>query len=237
MKTVLITGASSGIGLALVHRYIQNNYRVIACGRNKEKLVSLFQGLPNVIPLIFDLTSNESVHSAANSINYPVDIMILNAGDCEYIDDVEHFDSELFERIIHVNLISVGYMISAFLSKLIKGSQIAFISSIVTTLPFPKSHAYGASKAGVDYLANTLRCDLIDKGIQVSLVHPGFVKTPLTDKNDFSMPFLMTSENAAARIFKGVSQRKDYFSFPKRFTYPLKAMQLLPNALWKKCVF
>lgn len=237
MKTVLVTGASSGIGLALVHLYAEHNYRVIACGRNKEKVTSLFQHLPNVFPLIFELTSKNSVLNAANRIDEPIDIMILNAGDCEYIDDVEHFDSALFERIINVNLISVSYMISAFLCKLDKGSQIAFISSIVTTLPFPKSHAYGASKAGVDYLANTLRCDLIDKDIQVSLVHPGFIKTPLTDKNNFAMPFLMTSENAALRIFKGISQRKAYFSFPRRFTYLLKTMQLLPNALWKKLVF
>lgn len=237
MKTVLITGATSGIGLALVHYYVAHDFNVVACGRNVKKLSSLFDSIPKITQLVFDITSSESIHAAANEITYPIDIMILNAGDCEYIDDVMNFDGEAFERVINTNLISLGHTVSAFLKKLISGSQLVFVSSIATTLPFPRTHAYGASKAGVDYLANTLRGDLSKHNIDVSLVHPGFIKTPLTDKNDFSMPFLMTSEEAAKRIFIGVNQRKAYFSFPKRFTYTLKLMRLLPNAVWQKYVF
>lgn len=237
MKTVLITGASSGIGLALVHFYLTQQYHVIACGRNQDKLSSLFAHIDHVTTLVFDVTCTESIQKAANTISSPIDIMILNAGDCGYIDDVNQFDATLFEHIIQVNLISLGYIISHFLGKLSRGSQLAFISSIATTLPFPRTHAYGASKAGVDYLANTLRCDLHEQGIDVTLIHPGFIKTPLTDKNDFTMPCLMTSEQAAKRIFHGIEQRKAYFSFPKRFTYPLKLMRLLPTVLWRKYVF
>ncbi len=237
MKTVLITGATSGIGLALVNYYLQQSFTVVACGRNKEKLSLLFDGIANVNQLVFDVTCPESIHAAASEVTYCIDIMIFNAGDCEYIDNVMNFDGMAFERVINTNLVSQGHMLSALLTKLSRGSQLVFVSSIATTLPFPRSHAYGASKAGVDYLANTLRGDLAKFNIDVSLVHPGFIKTPLTDKNDFSMPFLLTSEEAAERIFNGVDRRKAYFSFPKRFTYTLKLMRLLPNVIWQKYVF
>ncbi len=103
-------------------------------------------------------------------------------------------------------------------------------------LVFPRSEAYGASKAGMDYLANSLRLDLAKNDISVTLVHPGFIKTPLTDKNDFSMPFLLTSEEAAERIFNGVNAKSNYLHFPKRLTFLLKAFSFLPSSLWQKII-
>ena len=111
-----------------------------------------------------------------------------------------------------------------------------FVSSSATILPFPRSEAYGASKAGMDYLAKSLRLDLAANDISVTLVHPGFIKTPLTDKNDFSMPFLLTSEEAAQRIVKGIKGQKNYIHFPKRLTLLLKLFSLLPSSLWQSLI-
>jgi NAD(P)-dependent dehydrogenase (short-subunit alcohol dehydrogenase family) len=111
-----------------------------------------------------------------------------------------------------------------------------FVSSSATIVPFPRSEAYGASKAGMDYLAKSLRLDLVSENIGVTLVHPGFIKTPLTEKNDFEMPFLLTSDEAANRIFQGVNRRTKYLHFPKRLTLILKLFSILPASLWQSII-
>ena len=135
-----------------------------------------------------------------------------------------------------LKIISLGYLVKHFLPKLNKGGQLVFISSIASQLPFPKAQAYGASKAGVDYFANSLRLDLKSHGINVTLVHPGFIKTPLTEKNDFPMPFMLTANEAALRIYQGVKSRKDYLHFPKRLSLLLKLFRLLPNKVWQTLI-
>jgi short-subunit dehydrogenase len=235
MKSVMITGATSGIGEALLEQYANAGHHVIACGRNKEKLASYQQYPQSIACLAFDVTEPEQVAEAALGVA-SIDILILNAGDCAYIEDINHFDGQLFDRIVTTNLVSLGYLLQFFLPKLSAGGQVVFISSCATLLPFPKAQAYGASKAGVDYLANSLRVDLAAKQIEVTLVHPGFVDTPLTAKNDFEMPFSISADAAASAIFKGVSQRKQYLHFPKKLTLLLKLLALLPFNLWQKIV-
>jgi NAD(P)-dependent dehydrogenase (short-subunit alcohol dehydrogenase family) len=230
MKTVLITGATSGIGLALVEQYSLKNYHIIAAGRNQLKLNELKVKYKNVQPLAFDITDNEQVKSAISTLEN-LDLVILNAGNCEYIDDVSNFDGALFERVIKVNLVSVGYLVSAVVEKIAVGGRLTFVSSSVTNLPFQRAEAYGASKAGLDYLAKSLAVDLAPLGIEVSLVHPGFIKTPLTDKNDFKMPFLLSAEDAAERIVRGLDNKKFLIQFPMRFMLILKAASLLPMSL------
>lgn len=231
MKTVLITGATSGIGEALVAQYHQCGFMVLACGRNQEKLNILEQRFEHVKACAFDITDTQQINAVAEHIE-DIDIMILNAGDCLYIDDVMSFDASVFEQVIKTNLVSMGYMLEAFLSKVLRGGQLVFVSSSATLLPFQRAQAYGASKAGVDYLADSLRVDLLTHGIDVTLVHPGFIKTPLTDKNTFDMPFMLSAKQAAKAIFKGVQQRKDYLQFPKRLTYLLRFIALMPRHLW-----
>ena len=232
---VLITGATSGIGEALVATYLAAGHTVIACGRSQDKLHTIQNNSVNLTGklecLRFDITKREEIDAAIKELA-SIDIAILNAGDCEYIDDPFHFDSALFERVIHVNLIAMGHLITALIPKIAKGGQLALMSSSVTNLPFPRAQAYGASKAGVDYLAKTMRLELEPYDIDVSLIHPGFIKTPLTDKNDFDMPFLMTAEDAANRIAIGLDKRKAKLEFPKRFIYLLKFIALLPSFVW-----
>ena len=232
-KTVLITGATSGIGAALFEKYSGYGAKVIACGRNKNQLDNIKDKAFKTCS--FDITSQEEVETNTESIEQ-LDILILNAGNCRYIDNAKDFNGELFADVITTNLLSLGWLLKALLPKVKKGGQVVFVSSSATILPFPRSEAYGASKAGMDYLANSLRLDLVKDDISVTLVHPGFIKTPLTDKNDFSMPFLLTSEEAAQRIFIGVEKRKKYLHFPKRLTLLLKLFSFLPSSLWQSLI-
>lgn len=227
----MITGATSGIGEALLAKFHTEGHDVIACGRNEEKLASLTSQYHNVQTLVFDVNNNKAISVVAEQVAN-IDILILNAGDCAYIDDVMAFNGDIFANIINTNLISIGYLLQYFLPKIATGGQVIFISSSATILPFTKAQAYGASKAGLDYLANSLRVDLAPHNIGVTLIHPGFVKTPLTNKNTFNMPFMITSNEAAKKIFSAVAKRKNYLHFPKRLTITLKIIALLPNNLW-----
>jgi NADP-dependent 3-hydroxy acid dehydrogenase YdfG len=231
-KRVLLTGATSGIGKALFYQYVRQGHHVIACGRNEQTLNELTSFSSNAQTLAFDVVDQAQIKAHAEQLS-ELDILILNAGDCLYIDDAKHFDSKAFHHIIDVNLRALGGQLEHFLPKVKCGGQVVFISSSATLLPFPRAEAYGASKAGVDYLANSLRIDLKNDNIEVTLVHPGFIKTPLTDKNTFDMPFLLSSEEAARRIYYGVEARKPYLHFPKRLTYLLKTLAILPNFIWQ----
>ncbi|MCF2949801.1 SDR family NAD(P)-dependent oxidoreductase [Paraglaciecola aquimarina] len=230
-KTILITGATSGIGLALFELYVARGDKVIACGRNAQQLNKISEKAHQVCQ--FDVNQPNQIQQQLNNID-KLDVVIFNAGDCQYIDDVKHFEATKFAHIISTNLTSLGWLLEAILPKVKTNGQLVFVSSSATILPFPRSEAYGASKAGMDYLANSLRLDLAAENIDVTLVHPGFVKTPLTDKNDFNMPFLITSDQAAKKILKGVNKRQKYLHFPKRLTLLLKLFSFLPSSIWQK---
>ena len=230
MKRILITGATSGIGKALCELYQNQGYEVIACGRNQQVLDEIAQ-LENISTLAFDISDKQQVEQALSSLP-ELDIAILNAGSCEYIDDPKNFDGDLFARVITTNLIALGYCLQSVLPKIKKGGQLALMGSSASYLPFARAEAYGASKAGVAYLAKTLALDLIDDQIQVSLINPGFVKTPLTDKNNFAMPMLISAEKAAQYIFKGLTKGKKEIHFPAVFTLTLKFFALLPQSVW-----
>lgn len=231
MKQVLITGATSGIGLALVATYLKQGHKVFACGRNIDALKPY--SCDNLVILQFDISDKQAVLTACKDLP-EIDIAILNAGSCEYIDDAKQFDSSLFERVIHTNLVALGYCLEALLPKLGQGAHLSLMGSSATYLPFSRAQAYGASKAGVAYLARSLSLDLKPHGIAVSVICPGFVKTPLTDKNDFAMPMLITSEAAAQYIYKGITKGKREIHFPYKFTLLLKLLAMLPDACWEK---
>jgi short-subunit dehydrogenase len=226
----LITGATSGIGEQLALKYAAQGDTVIACGRNSDKLVELAKH-SNIQSCEFDATDLAQIKAATGEFSH-FDRIILNAGNCEYIDDARNFDSALFARVISVNLLAMGYCLEALLPKIASGGQLVMVSSSVTYLPLPRSEAYGASKAGVSYLAKSLAIDLND--VDVTLVHPGFVKTPLTKKNDFAMPMAVTATAAADYMIKGIAKRRKEVHFPYRFTLILKALRILPLPLWLK---
>ncbi|GAM73548.1 oxidoreductase [Vibrio ishigakensis] len=223
----LITGATSGIGEELARQYATNGDTVWACGRNQAKLGELESLSPNIKGLTFDLTVLEQTKQALESIEPAPTTWILNAGDCEYIDD-GIMDATLFKRVIDINVIGLANCIEACQHHWQAGHRVVIVGSIASEMALPRAEAYGASKAAVSYLARTLGVDLAKKGIEVSTVFPGFVKTPLTDKNDFPMPMIITVERAASDIIKGIAEGKKTIYFPRRFTSILRLIGALP---------
>jgi NAD(P)-dependent dehydrogenase (short-subunit alcohol dehydrogenase family) len=231
LKRVLITGASSGIGLQLAKDY-EVNHQVIACGRDGEKLQREL-GDTSCQLLCFDVADRASVLAACADLP-DLDLVILNAGTCEYIDDVLQFDGELFERVIRANLIGTGYCLEALMGKIRRGGRLALMSSTATYLPFSRAQAYGASKAGIDYLAASLAVDALKHEINVSNIKPCFVDTPLTQRNNFDMPGRINVQQASDYIRRGLEKGKHNIAFTPMFVFGLKLLQLLPFRLWAK---
>lgn len=226
---VLITGASSGLGRELALAYQQAGWQVWGCGRDEARLAELTRA--GIAALQFDARDGQATSQAAAGLP-PLDLLILNAGGCEYIQDAHQFDGALFARVIDTNLVATGHALAAFLPLLGQGSRLAIVSSAVSWLPLPQAEAYGASKAALDYLAATLRLDLQGAGIGVTLIRPGFIETPLTARNHFPMPCLLPVETAARLIMQGLAAGRSQIHFPFRFILLLRLLGALPVGLW-----
>lgn len=238
-EVIWITGASSGIGREMCLLLVDQGHRVIVSGRNKQALAKLAAQSERIIPLVFDVSDPASVSSAAEKITEltsRLDRVIINAGSCEYLKFPEP-DWEAVNRVMAVNFGGAIECIRVALPLLKKSSgrgHIVGIVSQVVSAPFAQAEAYGASKAALSYFLDSLRIDLADT-IDVTSVFPGFVKTPLTDKNHFAMPFIMPADEAAQRIVKNIEQRPSHFIFPKRLHWLLKISKVCPK-LWQKMV-
>ena len=230
MAMILITGATSGIGEALAKRCVNDGHSVIACGRNEEKLAELAM-IKNMTTCRFDVTDETATKEALADIK--CDIAVLNAGTCEYVD-INNVEPDMFKRVFDANVFGVVNVVSALIPVLKSGNKIVFVDSLARLLPFPKSQAYGASKAALNYIAKSFEVDLAHKGIGVQTLSPGFVKTPLTDKNDFPMPMVISAEAAAEYMLKGIFSSSSSVYFPKRFSLIIRLLNLLPGGLQKK---
>lgn len=230
MKTILITGATSGIGKALAIHAAREGYRVIACGRNKDALDELSSN-SNIDACQFDVTDLEDARRALSSVKF--DIAVLNAGTCEYVD-IDNFEPDMFRRVFEPNFFGVVNCVDALLPKLQQGDKLVIVDSMARLLPFTKSQAYGASKAALHYFTKSLEVDLHHKGIKVQAVSPGFVETPLTDKNDFEMPMKISAEEAAQSMLAGIENDKQTVFFPRIFGFILRFMHILPTMLQKR---
>lgn len=227
---ILVTGATSGIGRQLAIDYQRLGHEVWAVGRNEKALIELAaKGLHTGR---VDLTDRQTALEWFAGLE-SLDLAILNAGTCEYID-LPDFDSALVSRVMRANVESLAISIEGVLPLLRRGDNphLVGVGSSASYVPLPRAEAYGASKAAVAYMLETLRIDLARENITVSLVSPGFVKTPLTDRNDFPMPMRVSIEQACEAIRRGIAKKHLEIHFPKRFTLSLKVLSLLPRRLW-----
>lgn len=240
-RRIWLIGATSGIGHQLASDLARQGHQVIISGRNSAILNELHLENPDhFFPLAVDVTLVDELQAAAQQIEETfggLDTVFYNAGSCIYVD-VKQFTHDAFERVFQVNVMGLVYALEAALPLLRRGNNpyIVGMSSSAAFVALPRAEAYGASKAAVQYLMDSLRVDLSAEGIDVSTVFPGFVKTPLTDLNDFPMPFLIDVRQASASILKGMESREHNIHFPKRFTYFLKLLGNLPSVLKTKLV-
>ncbi|QMV13831.1 SDR family oxidoreductase [Vibrio spartinae] len=227
MSGVLITGATSGIGKQLAQDYARQGWQVIACGRNEDVLDELSEMSTSITPLRFDLTDLEQTLAVLSELPFTPTLWILNAGDCEYIDDGV-MDAKLMTRVMQINVLGMTNTIEAIQPHLKAGHRVAIVGSIASELALPRTEAYGASKAAVGYLARALRLDWASKGIDVTCVFPGFVATPLTEKNNFDMPMMISVESASQAIRRGLEKGVANLYFPVRFTWIIRLLGALP---------
>jgi short-subunit dehydrogenase len=230
-KHVLITGASSGIGKSLAYSLHEFVDTLHICGRDEKVLLQIKKDLPKSQIHAFEISNQKELKQSLDKIE-SLDILISNAGTCEYIDFPD-LNSDSFERVIQTNFLGNVYLIKELLPLLLKSSspQLVTVNSSVSFLPLPRAEAYGASKAALDYMIEAMRISLQKEKIKFTTIYPGFIKTPLTDKNDFPMPFIMESTEAARRIINAIIKKQSHCHFPKKLTLIFKIIGLLPNPL------
>ena len=236
-KSIWITGAGSGIGRSLALALAAADNRVAISGRDEGKLAEVAGHYPDRIVVVpCDVTKDEAMAAVGATLGESFDsfdVCILAAGHCEYIENAQ-LDIALFRRVFDVNLFGLVNSASVALPLLRQSAhkgQLVVVGSLSAVLPLPRAEAYGASKAAMNYLADSLRLDLKAAGVDVCVANPGFVKTPMTDANDFPMPFLMDADEAAQRIINGIARRKRRINFPRRFYWMLASLAAVP-ALW-----
>ena len=237
---ILITGASSGIGKALALYYAGKGHRLFLGGRNALRLDEVAKecsslGAETHIQLV-DVTAAEIMHQwiSGSDKRYPLDLIIANAGISGGTAGIgpEEFSAQS-KRIFDVNVNGVLNTIAPILPRMVsrQKGQIAIISSLSGFAGWPGAPAYSASKGAVRMYGEALRGRYKNDGIKVSIVCPGFIKTAMTDANNFAMPFIMEPEMAAAKIAQGIEMNKGLICFPWQVAAISKLIGLLPLPL------
>lgn len=229
MKNVLIIGASHGIGKELAYQYHQAGHFVNLLARDYKALELIKSELKTNVE-IFELdVTDETKSQEILSTFLVIDLFIYCAGSYQPMA-VTAIDLKAAKKINEVNFVGAINCLDVIIKKMLvqKYGHIALVSSVAGYVGLPKSFAYGASKAALINLAETLYAELFAFNIKVSLINPGFVKTRLTDKNNFKMPGIISAKKAAEYIVDGLNQEKFEIHFPKKFTIWLKLLRILP---------
>ncbi|MCL6270826.1 SDR family NAD(P)-dependent oxidoreductase [Sansalvadorimonas sp. 2012CJ34-2] len=239
-KVVWITGASQGIGKALAWAMAEQGTHVVASARSRENLEQLAQESSNlsgcIEPLPLDVTDAQACSQAIMQImnkHGQLDQAVLNAGTFFPMKGNE-FRAETVRRQMDINVMGVCNCLEPVIEVMKKQGRgvIAINASLSGYRGLPKAAAYGASKAALINMAECLKLELHGNGIDVKVINPGFVKTPLTDKNKFPMPFLTPADKAAQAIIKGLSRSGFEIRFPFIFASLLHLMKILPYCMY-----
>ena len=236
-KTIWITGGSTGIGKALAIKFAAMGWNVAISARRAELLNELSNSYENISGFPLDVTNKEKCKEVFNEIKNKfenIDICFFSTGTWDPKKEKE-IDVEQMEDVFKVNFFGTVNCIKAveqyFRDK--KKGIITIVSSIAGYRGLPNSTGYGPSKSALNNLAESLYFDFGRSNVRVCLVSPGFIKTPMTDKNDFKMPFLKTPEYAAEKIYDGLVNKNSFeIHFPKSLTIILKILRILPYKIY-----
>ena len=235
-KKIWITGASSGIGKAVAEKFASEGWMVAASARRQEILNKMAEN-QNIFAYPLDVTQKENVTKTFNNIIEDfknVDICLFCSG--TYDPKLEQeINIEQNKFVMETNYFGVLNCIKAvetyFKNK--KTGQISIVSSVAAYRGLPNSSGYGPSKAALTNLTESIYFDFKKHNVKISLVSPGFIKTPLTDKNEFPMPFIRSPEFAADKIFQGLTKKNIFeIHFPLGLTLTLKFLRILPYRLY-----
>ena len=232
-KHIWIIGASSGIGRALAIELAHEGHQLILSARRESLLNELnekLNGAHDVIP--FDVTDEIRLNRVIEQIG-DIDSLIYMSGEYDP-NPVERIDLDAARKIIEVNLYSPIALTKKILPRFIQRQrgQIVYCASVSGYRGLPKGQPYSSTKAAIINFAESLRCETAGQGIDVKIISPGFVETPMTGKNEFPMPMMISPETAAKAIAKGLSSNRFEIHMPKRFTYFTKLLQILPHWLY-----
>lgn len=235
-KLAWITGASSGIGRALALRLVRDGWRVAASARSVEALDDLVrEASDRIVSYPLDITDPDAVMAVPQAITSamgPIDLAVLCAGTYAR-DSASNFDSRQLASMVELNIMGTAYCLEAMIGNMVgRGTgHIAVVSSVSGYVGLPGAAHYGATKAALINMCEALYPELEAKGVRLSLVNPGFVETPLTARNDFPMPFLITADEAADHIARRLSAGRFEIAFPWKMVLSLKILRLLPHRL------
>ena len=231
-KTAWVTGASSGIGRELALLLAAGGVKVAASARNAAALETLARERCGIVPVPVDVTDRDAIANAVRTIEEkigPIDLAILNAGVWDPMT-ASALDAARMNAAMAVNFGGIANALEPLSARMIARRQghLALVASVAGYRGLPKAAAYAPTKAAVISLAEVLRAELPRHGVDVSVVNPGFIETPMTAGNTFPMPFMLKADDAARRIVKGLDKRRFEIAFPWQLVSILKLMRLLP---------
>ena len=240
-KTIWITGGSTGIGRALAIKFANKGWNVAISARRENLLKEISDNYENIYGFPLDVTNKIECKKVFDQIKNKfenIDICFFSTGTWNPKKEKE-IDVEQMEDVFKVNFFGTVNSIKAveeyFRNK--KNGIITIVSSIAGYRGLPNSTGYGPSKSALNNLAESLYFDFKRYNVRVCLVSPGFIRTPMTDKNDFKMPFLKTPEYAADQIYNGLINKNVFeIHFPKALTLTLKFLSFLPSKIYFKIV-
>ena len=227
-----ITGASSGIGHGLAERLAERGTRCAITARTASKLDDVARKSELIEPYPADVTDRPAIARTVDAIEAahgPIDLAILNAGTWKPMRAF-NYDTEQVERSMQVNYMGVVNGLDALLPRMIERDHghIAIVASVAGYRGLPQGAAYGPTKAALINLAESLATDLDGTNVKITVINPGFVETPMTEPNEFPMPFIVTADRAVDEILKGLDSGKFEIAFPRTFAMLLKVMRRAP---------
>lgn len=232
-KRYWIVGASEGLGRAVAERLSRQGVRLVLSARNAERLEALAESLPGPAGAVaLDIRDRAAVEAAAQRVG-DIDGLVFLAG-VYWPMKAGDWNGAQVEAMFDVNLTGAARVLGAVVPGFVaRGSgHVVLVGSLSGFRGLPGAIGYAASKAGLMHLAEDLRADLHRSAVRVQLVNPGFIRTRLTDKNDFGMPFIMPAEEAARHVVAAMESRRFQSNFPRVFSWLFRASQFLPAPLY-----